>query len=150
MLQPFGDRGFPKAPLFAAGALIVFTLCVAGASRLVGRAPDKPEGPALASRDLRFEDGADGSVAAFDARDGRLVTRFAPGTNGFLRASLRGLAHRRVFSGDYDPSFHLTAWADGRLTLDDPSTGGVIDLEAFGSSNEAVFAKLLEFRSAVR
>ena len=85
MLQPFGDRGFPNAPLFAAGALIVFTLCVAGAGRLVGRAPDRPEGPALASRDLRFEDGADGSVAAFDARDGRLVTRFAPGTNGFLR-----------------------------------------------------------------
>ena len=148
MLQPFGDRGFPKAPLFAAGLLILFTLGVAGAGRATGPMREAPQGPALASRDLRFEDGSDGSVAAFDARDGRLVTRFAPGTNGFLRASLRGLAHRRVFSGDADQTFHLTAWADGRLTLDDPSTGGLIELEAFGPSNEAVFAKLLEFRSA--
>jgi hypothetical protein len=33
--------------------------------------------------------------------------------------------------------------ADGRLTLDDPSTGRHVELVAFGPDNEAVFAWLL-------
>ena len=47
-----------------------------------------------------------------------------------------------------DPSFRLTAWRDGRLTLDDPTTGSRLDLEAFGTTNEGAFARLLSPRSA--
>ena len=37
----------------------------------------------------------------------------------------------------------LTRWADGRLTLNDPSTGHVVALEAFGPDNARAFARLL-------
>jgi hypothetical protein len=33
--------------------------------------------------------------------------------------------------------------ADGRITLDDPVTGRSIDLESFGPTNAAVFAKIM-------
>ncbi len=55
------------------------------------------------------------------------------GQNGFLRGTLRGLARARHSEGlDDRTPFHLAAWPDGRLTLDDPATGRRLDLEAFG------------------
>jgi hypothetical protein len=37
----------------------------------------------------------------------------------------------------------LSGYADGRLILSDAATGRYVELEAFGSANEAVFARLL-------
>jgi hypothetical protein len=48
---------------------------------------------------------------------------------------LRGLAS--------DAPLQLISRADGRLTLSDPATGSRIDLESFGSTNAAVFARWL-------
>ena len=37
----------------------------------------------------------------------------------------------------------LTRWADGRLSLEDRTTGRVIALDAFGPTNGEAFAQLL-------
>ena len=137
------SQPFPRGALLGAGALILFTLLAAGASRLTGGPASQPTGTALASRDLRFEDLSDGGVLVRDARDGSTVDVLAPGSNGFIRASLRSIARRRKFDGEASQVFHLTAWADGRLTLDEPVTGSLIELEAFGRTNEMSFARLL-------
>jgi hypothetical protein len=44
--------------------------------------------------------------------------------------------------GEFVP-FRLTSWSDGRLILFDPSTGRHVDIEAFGTANEAIFGALL-------
>lgn len=137
------DRSFPRGALIGAAALIGLTFVSAAAARLTSTGPARPAGAALAQRDLRFEDRADGSIAVFDARDGRSIDVLAPGSNGFIRASLRSLANRRKFNHDDNEIWHLAAWPDGRLTLDDRESGGVIDLEAFGQTNEMAFARLL-------
>lgn len=134
---------FPRGVLFGAAGLVVLTILSAGAARLTGARQERPVAAVLASRDLRFEDRADGAVTVVDAQSGRTVDVLAPGTNGFVRASLRSLAKRRAFDGQSSQVFHLTALADGRLTLDDPATGNPIELEAFGETNEAAFARLL-------
>ena len=68
----------------------------------------------------------------------------APATNGFLRATMRGLARQRLRQdADREVPFRLTEWADGRLTLEDPTTGRRVEMEAFGITNEEVFAGLL-------
>ena len=36
----------------------------------------------------------------------------------------------------------LNRWSDGRLSLDDPSTGEHVDLEVFGPTNAETFARL--------
>lgn len=73
-----------------------------------------------------------------------MVAVIPPGTNGFLRGSLRGLARERKRQGiGAGPAFRLVRWADGRLTLEDPATRRVIDLAAFGPTNSGAFADLL-------
>lgn len=134
---------FPRGALLGAAALVGLTIVSAGSARLLGARQERPVASVLMARDLRFADRADGSVAVLDATTGGTIDILAPGTNGFIRASLRSLAKRRQFDGDSSEVFHLAALSDGRLTLDDPATGNPIELEAFGQTNEAAFARLL-------
>jgi putative photosynthetic complex assembly protein len=132
-----------KLPALAVVGMITLGLAGAIAGRITGPSSEPERGQAIAARDLRFEDRADGAVLIFD---GRSTTPFevVEGQNGFLRATLRGLARTRRSEGfDSAKPFHLTAWSDGRLTLDDPATGRQVDLEAFGHSNAEVFAHFL-------
>ena len=141
---------FPRAALLGAAAMVGLAIVSAGTSRLLGARQPRPVAEVVMARDLRFEDRADGSVAVTDAGTGALVYVLAPGSNGFIRASLRSLASRRRFAGDTNQVFHLAALSDGRLTLDDPTTGNPIELEAFGQTNEEAFARLLTGESPAR
>ncbi len=95
-------------------------------------------------RDLRFEDRADGAVLIYSSPQDRLVDTLPPGTNGFVRGVLRGLVReRRADHIGAAPPFRFTRWADGRLSLDDPSTGRHVDLEVFGPANAGAFADIL-------
>ncbi len=141
------DRHFPRAPLLGAGALIGFTLLAAATVRLTGPVSNEPSSTPVVERDLRFADRSDGAVLIYDARDNKPV-EVLEGQNGFLRATMRGLAQVRKRGGESEQApFRLTAWKDGRLTLDDPVTGRHVELAAFGSTNEAVFARLLPSRT---
>jgi len=135
---------FPRAPLIGLFAIVGLSLAAAVAGRMTHTsAVEPPTGALVAARDLRFADGADGSVVITDARDGSPVDVLT-GENGFIRGTLRGLARTRRSEGigSEDP-FHLASWSDGRLTLDDPATGRHLELQAFGSSNTEVFGRLL-------
>lgn len=134
---------FPRVVLLGAVALVGLTIVSAGTARLLGQRQPRPVAQEVMARDLQFQDRSDGSVAVIDAGNGALVDVLAPGSNGFIRASLRSLASRRRFEGDSNQVFHLAALSDGRLTLDDPTSGNPIELEAFGQTNEQAFARLL-------
>ncbi len=135
----------PTLPLSALGALVLVSVIGVGAVRLSGTSPQQQvDASTLVSRQLRFEDGADGSIAVRDARTGARLDTIAPGTNGFLRSAMRGLVRERKRQGlGPEQPFELLGRADGRLTLVDPGTGRRIDLESFGPTNAAVFARLL-------
>ena len=101
-----------------------------------------------AERSLRFDDRADGAVVVSLAGSGQVLDVMT-GQNGFLRGTLRGFARTRRQDGlGSGPPLRLTGYADGRLTLFDPSTGRAVELEAFGSQNEAVFVRLLTMKPA--
>jgi putative photosynthetic complex assembly protein len=140
------ERAFPRAPLAGAGVLIAIVILLVAAARIAGPAEAEPsDTPAVEQRELVFEDRADGSVVVFDARSGAIIEAFPAGTNGFLRATMRGLARERRARGlGSEAPFRLAARADGRITLDDPATGRRVDLAAFGRTNAAAFASLLE------
>lgn len=135
----------PALPLAALGALVLACVMGVGAVRLSGLSPQQQADAAtLSTRQLRFEDAADGGIAVRDARSGALLDTIAPGTNGFLRSTMRGLVRERKRQGlGPELPFDLLGRVDGRLTLVDPGTGRRIDLESFGPSNAAVFARLL-------
>lgn len=135
----------PNLPLSALGALVLVSVLGVAAVRLSGTSPQQQaDASTLVTRQLRFEDGADGSIAVRDANSGALLDTIAPGTNGFLRSAMRGLVRERKRQGQGpEQPFQLLGRADGRLTLVDPGTGRRIDLESFGPTNAAVFARLL-------
>jgi putative photosynthetic complex assembly protein len=143
---PSGPRNgiLPRGILVGAGVLVCASLLIVGVARVTGYSPQKPAPSAVVtSRDLRFEDRPDGAVLVYSGA--ALVDTIEPGTNGFVRGVLRGLVReRRADKIGAEPPFRLTRWADGRLSLDDPSTGRHVDLEVFGPTNAGAFADILQ------
>ncbi len=138
------SSGVPKEVLLSAAVLIVVTVVGSAAARLfgVGQMQETTARP-LQVLALRFEDQSDGSVLVRRADDGAIIYTIAPETNGFMRATLRGLARERRRSGFGDAMpFRLTHWDDGRMSLDDTTTGRHVALEAFGETNAGAFARL--------
>jgi len=136
--------------MIGAFALVGLSLIAATAGRMTDNGAAPVTGTVVAARDLHFADGADGSVIVTDAQDGSPV-EVLTGENGFIRGTLRGLARTRKSEGiGPEDAFHLAAWSDGRLTLDDPATGRHIELEAFGSTNTEVFGRLLTTHGGTR
>ncbi len=134
---------FPRLPLLAAGGMVALALLAAIGGRLAGDGKMQPTGTLVAERDLCFEDRADGAVLIINAANNKTI-KVMTGQNGFLRGTLRGFARTRHMDGIGDSlPFRLTSWSDGRLILFDPATGRHVDIEAFGTLNEAVFGRLL-------
>lgn len=137
---------FPKGALYAAGAMIALSITFAFLARTTDfgatRLEDKP---AVSGISLRFNDQPDGSIAVTDATTGATLETLAPGDRGFVRVLLRSLAFDRARAGlGADAPFRLETLADGDHVLKDTATGRIITLKAFGWSNEAAFASLLD------
>lgn len=138
------NAGFPRGPLLALGGLVLAVLAAVSAVRLSGMPISTPDAPAAVTRQLRFEDRPDGSIVVIDAVQGRVVQTIT-GQAGFIRGTLRGLARQRKLEGiGPERPFELIGRADGRLTLIDPATNRRVDLESFGPTNSAEFARLLQ------
>lgn len=147
MSDRFVDRPVPRGLLLGAGALVVLTLVSTAGSRLAGTGPLPSPATAAAPaavRELRFEDRPDGAVAVYEAESGRVVDVVAPGTNGFVRGVMRGFAReRRSHEVGAAPPFRLTLWEAGNLSLEDPTTGRRVELDAFGPTNRQAFERFL-------
>ena len=99
--------------------------------------------PQTVQRSLIFEDQKDGGVRVADGVSGQTLTVLY-GEQGFVRGALRALARERFSRGiGSGQPFDLIARVDGRVTLMDPSTGQRVDLESFGPTNTAEFARFL-------
>jgi putative photosynthetic complex assembly protein len=138
---------FPRVPLIGAAVLVGFALLASGYGRLAGLGKPEPAGIATAERNLQFADRKDGAVIVTMADTGQVLDVMT-GQQGFLRGTLRGFARTRREDGIGSlPPIRLTGYANGRLVLFDPSTGRQVELEAFGSLNEAVFVRLLTMQA---
>jgi putative photosynthetic complex assembly protein len=135
----------PRGALLGAALLVGFALIAAGGARVSDLGTTRtPIAAPVSVLELRFTDRADGAVVVEDARWGETLEVIAPGTNGFVRGVLRGMARERKRQNiGVQPPFRLTRWADGRLSLDDPSTGRHVDLEAFGPTNSGAFVRMM-------
>lgn len=136
---------FPRIALIGMGSLLAISVVAAAAGRVQHlTAPPQAAPAAVRAVDLRFHDEADGSVSVRAVADNRLVASVAPGTGGFVRGVMRGLARDRIrrHIGQQAP-FRLTEAAAGRLWLQDTATGRRIDLQAFGATNRSAFAQMM-------
>lgn len=134
-----------RKPAMACGALIVAAIVLVAVGRHE-KTPIVVDPAAVAqSKELKFVDQPDGAVVAYDAGNGAELDRIAPGGGGFLRVTMRSFAEERKSRGfGSDVPFTLLRKTDGDLLLQDRLTGRTMLLNAFGPSNEGVFAQLLD------
>jgi putative photosynthetic complex assembly protein len=145
------QKPFPRLPLIGAALLISFSLGAVALARLEGGGAPQETMAVVTARDFVFEDRPDGSVAVLDAGGLTVIDMVAPGTNGFLRTTLRGLARERKRSDLARATpFRLTRWADGKLTLEDLATSRKLSLQAFGAINAEAFGRLLNIQVSSR
>jgi len=144
MTNPQAPERIPPGILLSAGALLLFALLAASLSRTTDLGASRVPQPDIAGRvQVRFTDGIDGSVVVLRAHTDAVVTRLQPGTNGFVRGVMRGLAReRRQNEVGQQAAFEIAQTVDGKLLLFDPSTGRRIDLQAFGPVNMEAFADI--------
>lgn len=142
---------FPKSVLVAAGVLIMVAIAAAAlgsannVAEIAAAERRAAHGPPAAVLEVRFADQSDGSVLVQEANSGRIIETIPVGSDGFIRGVMRGMAHaRRVRDIDATPPFRLSQFENGSVILEDPATGRIIDLRAFGSSNNDAFARLIE------
>ncbi len=141
------DPVIGKTPLIASAVLMLTCIGAVGAVQTgwvpMPQAPaDSPEAPAL-SRQVRFQDRADGSVVVQAVGGGRDVT-IPPDSGGFLRGVARTLTRDRKMRGlGPETPFVMSEGRDGALSLSDPATGRTLKLDAFGPDNRAAFRDLL-------
>ena len=152
-MSEIDSQPFPKAPLIGAGLIVGVTILFAAGPRLgylppIHTATTERAAKHVAvveTRDLRFTDRADGALVIDDTVRGTVAAVLPHGTNnGFIRGVLRGMARDRLLRGvGRTEPFRLTLFADGALTLSDPSTTRNIELGSFGPTNKQSFADLL-------
>jgi putative photosynthetic complex assembly protein len=144
---PAASGSPPRWSLIGMAMLVLASIAVAGLARQTGiGATGIPESRTVSYVDLRFEDRADGSAVVRDMRGAELAT-LAVSQDGFIRGAMRSLTRQRQIEGvGQEQPFRLERRENGRLSLSDPATGGRIELDAFGPSNSAAFARFLPAR----
>ena len=140
---PVATDSFPRWILYFAAGIIAFSLISVGLIRITGNGPDQLAAAPTVQRSLLFQDQQDRSVLVADGLTGEKLTVLY-GEQGFVRGALRALTRERHARGiGSDKPFDLIARVDGRVTLMDPTTGQRVDLESFGPTNTAEFARFL-------
>lgn len=152
-MSDFRHERFPVGALYGAAGMIGITMALVFGMRfgIVERPQTAPQHRVEAKvrivdeRQFRFADRADGALVVTDATNNTVAMILEPGSNsGFIRGTMRGLMRERMLHEvDRKGPVTITQWADGALTLTDPSTGRIIELGSFGNTNRAAYAALL-------
>ncbi len=148
-MSSLDERPFPRGAIIGAGLLIGLSMVMVGAAQLYKFSSPPVAKPAPTAeeiaerRDLRFVEVNGVAVQAIDATTGAKVVDLVE-SDGFIRVILQGLAFDRNRMGKREePVFTLTHWTDGRISIEDKTTGISINLGAFGEYNKSAFRKLL-------
>ncbi len=135
-----------NVPFLAAIAFVVISVVAIVFSRYTEIGTLRvPETRPIAMRDIVLMETPDDTLHVIDARTGKRLLEGAPGTEGFIRGTMRGLGRLRMQrGGPVDAPWRVISWSDGSVTLSDTTTGQSITLNAFGASNLASFSRFLD------
>ena len=146
MAQPEEERPIPPAILIGGGLVMAVSLLLVTSAR-VGLTPhqSRPVAARVESLDFQVRPEAGGLDGVYAASDGRRVAALAARGDDFLPSLVDKLRQeRRLLGVRGDAPLRLVSWSDGRVSLLDPATGRELNLESFGSVNEANAARLIE------
>jgi putative photosynthetic complex assembly protein len=144
MSETFAGSFFPRHAVHFGAALVGLAIVFAGVARTTDIGATRVvTAPTVELVSLRFLDDPAGGINV-ETEKGAHIAHFAAGEGGFLRGVMRGFARdRRARELGSEPAFEVARHMDGRLTLADPQSGRVIELNSFGPSNSGLFETLL-------
>lgn len=144
MSELFAGSSFPRGAVHAGAALVGLAVLFAGLARTTDIGATRlVVAPIVELVSLRFLDDPAGGITV-ETDKGARIAHFGAGEGGFLRGVMRGFAReRRARELSMQPAFEVARHSDGRLTLADPQSGRIIELNSFGPSNSGLFANLL-------
>lgn len=146
------ERPIPPAIIIGGGLVMAVSLLVVVSARM-GVAPrqTRPVAAAVASYDFRVSaPDSTGMETVLSARNGARVGPLAGRGDDFLPSLVDKLHQERRLKGLADTApFRLVRFSDGRVSMQDPVTGRELNLESFGSVNEANAARLIDEGQAV-
>lgn len=144
MTEIFAGQSSPKFFLHAGVAIVGLTILFAGVARVTDVGASRVAlAPVVEQASLRFLDN-DGGGVRVEMENGFVIAQYSVGEGGFLRGVMRGLAReRRSRDSGPEAAFELARRSDGKLTLADPVSGRVIELDSFGPANSGLFSGLL-------
>ncbi|RFC64948.1 hypothetical protein DYI37_03510 [Fulvimarina endophytica] len=147
---PTPERPIPAAILVAAGLLALSTVVFGLVSNRTGvGAFHTPAIQTVASRALALDDTNPEIAVVSDANTGERLLEAPTASGGFAVESLRNLKRYRTIRGVPESgAYTLALKADGRLVIEDPKTGRLVELRAFGRENTEVFAGFLNWEDA--
>lgn len=150
MSDVVANRMVPPGAILGAAALIGFALVAASVGRLTGIGAVRTDYVSpMQTASFRFADRADGGISVIAPETGAILGVVPAGTDGFVRTVLRSLAFDRHRHGvGEEPAFIIARWPDGHSTIEDPATGGRVDLAAFGLANMQAFEHVVAMRGA--
>ncbi len=147
MSETSSQKEVPKPALIVIGSVIVLSLCLAIAGSLgwIGDpSSEPPDSAPVAQGTFLFEERSDESLVVYRMPQREPIRVIPAGEENFIRGVLRSLERERRARGvTSNAPVRLTQWANGRLSLEDPTTGERTELAAFGPTNVGAFAKLL-------
>ena len=113
-------------------------------------AAQKPiRGEVSSSVEITVLDLPDGAVGVFQTQTNAPLARFESGEGSFVITIFRSLVRdRRVRQVSAPTQFIIRGLSDGRVIVEDPSTGSQIDLDAFGHINAKQFRDMLQAGAA--
>ncbi len=140
----------PRGVLIGAGLLIATTITFVGVVQYQKRNDPAVENELFANatqvheRFIKFPVNADGKLSlVVDANTGEVIDELVI-SDGFIRTVLMSMSFDRRRDGvEEDPIYRLVRWDDSRVSLEDPTTGVIINLGAFGYQNKSVFERFL-------
>jgi putative photosynthetic complex assembly protein len=145
MSDAIDAQQFPKAVLVAATCLIGFTMIFAALARYadIGATRLDTSG-VVASREVRFSEQAGGAIKVDDAATGREIALIPAAGNGFVGVVLKGYGRDRGLAGiGAEAPYRISTLADGRSIIEDPTSGRVVMLGAFGPDNLKAFSQII-------
>lgn len=140
----------PRGVLIGAGLLIAATITLVGVVQYQKRNDPSAESELFANatlvheRFIQFPVNAEGDLSqVVDANTGEVIDELIE-SDGFIRTVLMSMSFDRRREGVADdPIYRLVRWDDSRVSLEDPTTGVIINLGAFGYQNKSVFERFL-------
>jgi putative photosynthetic complex assembly protein len=143
--NPHDKELIPRVMTRAMLALVLTVLALVTYARVTDRPliATPPEGNIVVSRDVILSGDLSGSATVLNL-DGTVVADLTPDQGGFIsgvwRVVLRERTKHRVA---LDGPVTLIRRDNGRVEIQDPSTGWGADLMGFGADNARAFARLL-------